>query len=319
MGSLGTAWDPMSTVFSGFGSRCGRYFHCRGPHLVKNTRAFARVFSLYLVLLDKERKLFSFRETVTSLGKLSKMGANTGRGEKTVFAMGTIINAAAIVVGGVIGLVGGKRLPTRCQEMILRAMGVCVMFVGIAGTLEQMLVIENGTLTVRGTLMLVISMALGCLIGELLNLDGAIERFGYWLRKISGNGEDNRFLDGFVCTTMTVCIGAMAIVGAVQDGIYGDSTTLIAKSLMDFVVVLIMASSMGKGCLFAAIPVVVLQGSVTALARLIEPVLTVAALSNLSLVGSVLIFCVGINLIWKNTLRLANLLPALVAAVFYLW
>lgn len=236
-----------------------------------------------------------------------------------MFAMGTIINAAAIVVGGAIGLVGGKWLPVRCQEMILRAMGVCVMIVGIAGTLEQMLVVENGVLSAHGTLMLVISMALGCLIGELLNLEGLIERFGCWLRKISGSGEDNRFLDAFVCTTMTVCIGAMAIVGAVQDGIYGDSTTLITKALMDFVVVLIMASSMGKGCLFAAIPVVLLQGGVTALARLIEPLLTATALMNLSLVGSVLIFCVGINLIWKNTLRLANLLPALVIAVLYVW
>lgn len=96
---------------------------------------------------------------------------------------------------------------------------------------------------------------------------------------------------------MTVCIGAMAIVGAVQDGIYGDYTILAAKALMDFVIILVMASSMGKGCLFSAIPVGVFQGSVTLLARLVEPLLTAGALSNLALVGSVLIFCVGLNLI----------------------
>ena len=236
-----------------------------------------------------------------------------------MFAMGTIINAVAIVAGGLIGLVGGKWIPVRCQEMILRAMGVCVLFVGIAGGLEQMLVIENGTLATRGALMLVVCMALGGLIGELLNLDGLIERFGAWLKKISGSSNDTRFIDAFVCTMMAVCIGAMAVVGAVQDGIYGDSTTLITKSLMDFVMVMVMTSSMGKGCIFAAIPVLVFQGGVTVLARLIQPLLTVAALSNLSLVGSAMIFCVGINLIWKNTIRLANLLPALILAVLYIW
>ena len=182
-----------------------------------------------------------------------------------------------------------------------------------------MLVVDASGISMKGTLMLVISMSLGCLIGELLNLEGLVERFGAWLRKLSGNSDDNRFLDAFLCTTMAVCIGAMAVVGAVQDGIYGDSTTLIAKSVMDFIMVLIFTSSMGKGCIFSAIPVAVFQGSITLLARLIEPLLTATALSNLSLVGSVLIFCVGINLIWKNTLRLANLLPALILAVLYIW
>ena len=145
--------------------------------------------------------------------------------------------------------------------------------------------------------MLVVSMALGCLLGEALDLEGRMERFGLWLRKKSGSEGDNRFLDAFVTATMTVCIGAMAIVGAVQDGIYGDYTILAAKALMDFVIILVMASSMGKGCLFSAIPVGVFQGSVTLLARLVEPLLTAGALSNLALVGSVLIFCVGLNLI----------------------
>ena len=179
------------------------------------------------------------------------------------------------------------------------------------------MVIENGSLTSQGTLMLVISVALGGLAGELLDLDGKLEGFGRWLREKSGNGKDARFLDGFITATMTVSIGAMAIVGAVQDGIYGDYTVLAAKSLMDFVIILVMASSMGKGCLFSAIPVGILQGSVTILARLVQPLLTDAALSNLSLVGSALIFCVGLNLIWKKTIRVANLLPALIVAVAY--
>ena len=230
---------------------------------------------------------------------------------------GTLINVAAIVVGGGIGLVGGKWLNDRTQETLIRGMAVCVLFVAIAGVMSEMLVIQNGAVTTQGTLMLVISVALGGLLGEALNLDGRLEGFGRWLREKSGNSRDARFLDGFITATMTVSIGAMAIVGAVQDGIYGDYTVLAAKSLMDFVIILVMASSMGKGCLFSAIPVGLLQGSVTLLARLVQPLLTDAALSNLSLVGSALIFCVGLNLIWKNTVRVVNLLPALIAAVAY--
>ena len=234
-----------------------------------------------------------------------------------MIGLGTIINMAAIVAGGAVGLLGGKWLTGRMQETLLRGMGVCVMVVGLAGALEQMLTVEGGRLTSGGTMMLVVSMALGGLAGELLDLDSRMERFGVWLRAKSGSEGDQRFLDGFITATMTVCIGAMAVVGSVQDGIYGDHTILVAKALMDFVIILVMASSLGKGCLFSAIPVGIFQGSVTLLARLVEPLLTPAALGGLSLVGSVLIFCVGVNLIWKNTVRVANLLPALIVAVAY--
>lgn len=234
-----------------------------------------------------------------------------------MIGLGTIINILAIITGGIIGLIGGKWFNERIQETLIRGMGISVMFVGLAGALEQMLTLQEEKLSAGGTMMLVISMALGGLIGELLNLDGKMERFGMWLRKKSGNGNDNQFLDAFINATMTVCIGAMAIVGAVQDGISGDYTILAAKAVMDFIIILVMASSMGKGCLFSAIPVGIFQGTFTMLARLIEPILTTEALGNLSLVGSVLIFCVGVNLIWKKTIRVANLLPALIVAVVY--
>ena len=234
-----------------------------------------------------------------------------------MIGLGTIINVAAIIAGGVIGIVGGKWLSERGQETLIRSMGICVMVVGLAGALEKMLSVDGGKLTSGGTMMLVVSMAIGALVGEILDLDRRMEGFGRWLREKSGNGKDNLFLDAFITATMTVCIGAMAIVGAVEDGINGNYTILAAKALMDFVIILVMASSMGKGCIFSAVPVGIFQGSVTLLARLVEPLLTAAALDNLSLVGSVLIFCVGINLIWKNTIRVANLLPALIVAIAY--
>ena len=162
-----------------------------------------------------------------------------------MIGLGTIINVAAIVAGGLIGLVGGKWLTERCQETLIRGMGICVIVVGLAGTLEQMFTVEGGRLVSGGTMMLVISMALGGLVGELLDLDRRMEGFGRWLREKSGNGKDNQFLDAFITATMTVCIGAMAVVGAVEDGIHGNYTILAAKALMDFVIILVMASSMG--------------------------------------------------------------------------
>lgn len=234
-----------------------------------------------------------------------------------MIGLGTIINVAAIILGGGIGIFGGKLLNPRIQQTVIRAAGVCVLFIGIAGVMEQMLTVSDGRLTSGGTMMLIISITVGGLVGELLSIDALMERFGAWLKIKSGNAKDERFLDGFITATMTVCIGAMAIVGSVKDGIYGDYTILAAKALLDFIIILIMAASMGIGCMFSAISVAIFQGTFTLLAKLIEPLLTEAALCSLSLVGSALIFCVGLNLIWKNTIRVANLLPSLIIAVAY--
>ena len=214
-------------------------------------------------------------------------------------------------------MLGGKLIPDRYQKALLSAMGVSVLFVGLAGALSQMLYAEDGTLHTQGTMMLIISLAAGAILGELLDLEDQMERFGAWLREKSGSQSDNSFINGFVTASLTVCIGAMAIVGAIQDGISGDHATLFAKAVLDFVIVLVMAASMGKGCMFSAIPVGILQGGVTLLAQLIRPVFTEQALANLSLTGSVLVFCVGLNLVWGKHIRLANLLPALIVSVIW--
>ena len=234
-----------------------------------------------------------------------------------MMGLGTIVNTAAIIVGGIVGMLLGKKLPGRLQDTLMKGVGVCVLFLGIAGALEKMLVIEGGALSSQGSMMLIASVSVGAVIGELIDIDGGMERFGVWLRKKSGSDGDTRFVDGFVTASLTVCIGAMAVVGAIQDGIGRDPSTLIAKAVLDFIIVLIMSSTMGKGCLFSAIPVFLLQGSVTLLSTLIAPILTEPALSNLSLVGSVLIFCVGLNLVWGKKVKVANLLPAIIVAVGY--
>lgn len=229
--------------------------------------------------------------------------------------MGTIINAAAVIVGGLLGMLVGKRLKARFQQIIMCAMGLSVIFIAVGGVLEQMLVIEDGRLGTQGTMMMIVSLTLGALVGEAINIEYHLERFGAWLKRRTGSDGDAGFVGSFVTASLTICIGAMAVVGAIQDGLLGDSSLLITKAILDCVIILVMTASQGKGCIFAAIPVFAFQGSITLLSRFLAPVMTEQALSNLSLVGSVLVFCVGINLTFDKHIRTANMLPAIVFAV----
>lgn len=229
--------------------------------------------------------------------------------------LGTLINAAAIIAGGIGGLIVGKTLKQRYQELIMIALGLSTMFISIAGTLSKMLVIRGETITTQGTYMMIASLVIGALMGEWINIEMRMEQFGEWLKKKTNNSKDIVFVDGFVTTSLTVCIGAMAVIGSINDGIYHDPTILITKAILDAALVLILTTSMGKGCIFSAIPVVFFQGSITICARLIQPILTDAALSNLSLVGNILIFCVGVNLVFGKRIRVGNLLPAIALAV----
>ncbi len=230
--------------------------------------------------------------------------------------LGTVINTAAIIVGGLLGLLFGKLISERFQDTLRKTCGICVIFIGIAGTLEGMLTVNIGGTVSSGKAFLIIgSMALGAVVGELLNIEGAFERFGAWLKQKTGSSKDAKFIDGFVTASLTVCIGAMAIVGSIKDGIYGDYSVLVTKSILDLIIIMIMSGSLGKGCIFSAIPVALLQGSVTLLSVFIAPIMTEAALLNLSTVGSILIFCVGINLVREKTVRVANMLPAIIFAV----
>ena len=228
--------------------------------------------------------------------------------------IGTIINTAAILAGGLLGLMFGKLLPERVQDGLLKANGVAVIFIGISGALQHMLAVEGGTLTTAGSMMMIMSLTIGTLIGEFADLEGRLTTFGEWLKAKSGNAKDKEFVSAFVTASLTVCIGAMAIVGSIEDGAAHDPSILISKAILDFTIILVMTASMGKGCIFSAIPVALLQGSFTLLAVWIAPLVTEQAMNNLSLVGSILIFCVGLNLIRDRKIRVANMLPALIIA-----
>lgn len=229
--------------------------------------------------------------------------------------LGTVINTGAIVVGGGLGLAFGRFLKESVQDTLCKTCGVATIFIAISGVLEQMMKVENGALVGGGSMLIIDCLAIGALIGELLDLEGAFERFGQWLKIKTGNAKDRGFVDAFVTASLTVCIGAMAIVGSIQDGLMGDYSVLAAKAVLDLIIVMVMTCSMGKGCMFSAIPVAIFQGSITILAGFIRPLMTETALGNLSLIGSILIFCVGVNLVWGKKLKVANMLPAVVVAV----
>lgn len=228
---------------------------------------------------------------------------------------GTLINTAAVVGGGIVGHFAGRLFKQEQQDSISIVCGVSVLFIAIAGAMEGMLQITSAEITSGRSMFIVLCLAIGTVIGEILRIEDGFERFGVWLKMKTGNAKDPRFVDAFVTSSLTVCIGAMAIVGAIQDGVMGDYSTLAVKSVLDFIIVAVMTSSMGKGAAFAAIPIFAFEGSITLLARLIAPLMTEAAIANLSLIGSILIFCVGINLVWGKKVRVANMLPAVLLAV----
>lgn len=229
--------------------------------------------------------------------------------------LGTILNTLAILLGGVLGALFGRFLRESAQETLTKVCGVSTLFIALSGAMEGMLTVENGSIVSSGSMLIVICLALGAVVGEAMNIEGAFERFGEWLKVKSGNARDPRFVNAFVTASLTVCIGAMAIVGSIQDGLTGDYSVLATKAILDLIIIMVMSCSLGRGAVFSAIPVALFQGSITALAGLVRPVMTEGALANLSLVGNVLIFCVGINLLWGKKIKVANLLPAIVFAV----
>ena len=232
-----------------------------------------------------------------------------------MIGLGTIINSVGIIVGGVTGLFAGNLFASAQRDALRVTCGISVLFIAIAGAMEGMLEIQNGAISGGKSMLVTLCLALGALIGEGLGIENGFESFGEWLKAKTGNAGDADFVNAFVTASLTVSIGAMAIVGAIQDGVQGDYSTLLLKSVLDFIIVMVMTSSMGKGCIFSAIPVFLFEGGITLLSRLIAPVMTELAVSYLSLIGSILIFCVGVNLVWGKKVRVANLLPSVALAV----
>lgn len=229
--------------------------------------------------------------------------------------IGTVINVALLIFGELCGLLFGKNLNERIKDTLLSVNAVAIMMLAVGGVMQNMLSLSDGKLSTGGTVMMIVSLTLGGLIGETININALVDKFGEWLRIKSHSTGDDSFVSAFVSASCTVCIGAMAVIGSINDGVSGDCSVLIAKAILDAVIICVMTASQGKGCIFSAVPVAIFQGVITIIAVFVGGFMTDLALSYLSYVGNVLIFCVGLNLIRKKQIRVANLLPSLVIAV----
>lgn len=232
-----------------------------------------------------------------------------------MIGLGTLINTAAVVAGGFLGLLLKNGIPKRFEQILMQALGLATIFIGAGGVFQYMLVVENGVISTRGTMLLIFSLVIGSMLGQWVDIEARMETLGIKLRTAVRAEKDNRFVEGFVTTSLIICVGAMAIVGAMQDGLSGDFSMLTAKALLDFALVAILASTYGVGPIFSAIPIFVYQGAITLIAALFGAVISDGLIEALSFVGSALIFCVGINLVREKTFRVANMLPALLIPV----
>ena len=237
-----------------------------------------------------------------------------------MIGLGTIANTVAVICGGVLGILLKNGIAKRFEKILMQSLGLATIFIGISGVLKYMLVVDNGSITTQGTILLIFSLVLGCLLGEWLDIESKMEKIGIKLKSLAKVKNDNRFVDGFVNASLIICVGAMAIVGAMQDGLSGDCTMLVAKALLDFALVAILASAYGVGAIFSAVPIFLYQGAITLIAAMFGAVIQDTLIETLSFVGSALIFCVGVNLVREKTFRVANMLPALMIPVFWeLW
>ena len=231
--------------------------------------------------------------------------------------LGTVVDAFAIIIGGFLGLTFGKKLTEHYQETMLKACGLSIFFIGVGGVVSKMLISSDSGFSTGGAVMMASSLTLGALIGEALDIDGKMVKFGEWLKRKTGSHDDNSFVSGFVNASLVVSIGAMAVLGPINEVISHDESVLFAKSILDLILILLMTLTNGKGCIFSFIPVVLVQGMVTVLASLISPVMTASAINALSLVGSVLIATLGINMVWDKSIRVSNMFPSVIVAVIW--
>lgn len=219
--------------------------------------------------------------------------------------LGTIINSVVIIIGSFIGLIIKGKISEKIRATVMNGLGLCTLYIGILGALEG----EN-------TLIMIISIALGALVGELIDIDAKLNDFGMAIeRKISKNNNSISIAEGFVSATLLFCVGAMAIVGALESGLNNNNSTLYAKSILDGISSIIFSSSLGIGVMLSSVSVFIYQGIIAFGANLLSQVLSDAAINNMTAVGSLIIVGLSFNILNITKIKISNLLPAMLIAV----
>lgn len=218
---------------------------------------------------------------------------------KTVITSGAVVNFFTVIAGTLIGMLFKKGIPERVKATLMNGMALCVLYIGITG------LFEDGT----NILIIIASFAIGAVVGELADFDGIVNRLGAGLEKSLGKG-DTKIADGFVTATLLFCVGAMTVVGSIDSGISGDNSTLYSKSIIDGVSSVALTSSLGIGVMLSAIPVLVIEGGLTLLASVVSPILTEAAVAHMSVIGSLLIIAIALNMLGLTKIKVMNYLPS---------
>lgn len=219
--------------------------------------------------------------------------------------LGTIVNTFAIIFGGCLGLLFKNGILERYSTTIMQALSLCVVFIGISGSLKC----DN-------VLLLIVSLVVGGVIGEFLDIDAALKRLGDILES-KFKGRYGKISDGFVTASLLFCVGAMAIVGSLESGLSGNHRILFAKSMLDGITSVIFASSLGIGVLFSSITVLIYQGIITLCAALLKGILISTVITNMTAAGSLLIVGLGLNMLGVTKIKVANLLPAVLIPIIY--
>ncbi len=234
-----------------------------------------------------------------------------------MIGIGTIINALAIGGGAAIGLLIKNGIPERIKTTIMQAIGLAVLMIGLSGSLKEIFqVAAGGYLESRFTILMILCLVCGGIIGELLRIEERLANLGGWLQKrFSKQGGD--LVRGFVTASLVYCVGAMAVVGALEDGLTGKINILLSKSLLDGISAVVFGASLGAGVALSALSVLLYQGVITLLAGTVKALLTTTVISQTSLLGGVLIMSIGLNLLEITEIKIGNLLPAIFLPVVF--
>ena len=230
---------------------------------------------------------------------------------------GTLINTAAIIIGGLFGLVLKKGIKESIMESVMKAMGLAMLIIGLNGVLTNMLSVgEDGKLSESGGILLLLCLVIGTAIGEAIDIDDKVNDLG---QKIECKVKFDGFARGFVSATLIYCVGSLAILGPINDGLTGAYSLLLVKSVLDAVTALVLTSTMGIGAIFAGASVLIYQGAISLFASAVSGVLNSSAnmMADITMVGSALIVCIGLNFTANAKIRTANMLPSIVVAIVY--
>lgn len=228
--------------------------------------------------------------------------------------MGTLINVGAIIVASLLGIVLKKGLPEKIQKSVMLVLGLGLTALSLGWFLKDFLVINENGISTHSDLLIILSLVIGVLIGEWIDIDLRLNR---WAENVEKKYNLPPLAKGFIAATIIFCVGAMAIVGSIQDGLNGDITILVIKSALDFITAMILASILGIGVIFSAISVLLYQGAITLLAASASSFLTTDMIQAVSMVGNILLIAIGINFMELRKIKVANMLPAIFIPIFY--